>query len=309
MEFLFFEKELEALSGKIEKIKTQKSPDLEKLNALEKELNAKTKEIYSNLKPVEISAIARHPQRPLASDYINSFVADFQELAGDRRYGDDKAIISGIGKLGNESVAIIAQERGNDIQSRVYRNFGQAKPEGYRKAVRIMKMAEKFDMPVINLIDITGAYPGKESEERGIHEAIAKSIQTTLSIEVPVISVIIGEGGSGGAIAIGAADRVIMLENSIYSVISAEGASAILWKSRDEKETAAEALKFTSKDLKKLGIIDEIVSEGIGGAQRNPQKTIENLRKSLESNLKELNKISRSKIVKKRADKFLDMTI
>lgn len=306
---LDFEKTIVEFEEKIEHLKSltnDKDLDISKeIKKLEKHLNKHLEQVYRHLSPWQKAQIARHPSRPHCLDYIKALIKDFTLLCGDRCFGDDAAIVGGIGMFENIPVVIIGQEKGNDLDSRIKYNFGMAKPEGYRKAQRLMDMAEKFKLPVITLVDTAGAYPGIDAEARGQAEAIASSIEKCLRIKTPLIATVIGEGGSGGAIALAVADRVIMLENSIYSVISPEGCASILWRSAEKTKEATEALHLTAQDLKKLGIIDEIVPEPLGGAQRNPEQTFENLRQALKANLQVLMNVNYDKLKKQRAEKFM----
>jgi len=265
------------------------------------------KQVYSHLSPWQKSLVARHQQRPHCLDYINGLIEDFTLLCGDRAFADDEAMVGGIGRFKGISVVVLGQEKGHDIESRIKYNFGMAKPEGYRKAQRLMDMADKFNMPILAFVDTSGAFPGVDAEARGQAEAIAASIQKCLQVKVPIISVIIGEGGSGGAIAIATANRVLMLEHSIYSVISPEGCASILWRSADKVKEATEALKLTAQDLRKLGVIDEIISEPLGGAHRNRQQTIERVGDAMLKHLKEMLGQSGEDIKKRRTEKFLRM--
>lgn len=306
---LDFEKtivEIEEKINHLRQIAPEKDLDISKeIKRLEKKLKTHTEEIYRNLTPWQKAQIARHPSRPHCLDYINAIVQDFTLLCGDRRFADDKAVVGGIGKFEDIPVVIIGLEKGNDLESRIKYNFGMAKPEGYRKAQRLMDMAERFKLPVIAFVDTAGAYPGVDAEARGQAEAIASSIEKCLKIKTPIISTIIGEGGSGGAIALAVADKVIMLEHSIYSVISPEGCASILWRSAEKTKEATEALHLTAQDLKRLGIIDEIVAEPLGGAHRNPLQTIENLRAALKKDLHELMGVDYKKLKVQRTAKFL----
>ena len=306
---LDFEKtivEIEEKINHLRQIAPEKDLDISKeVKRLEKKLKTHTEEIYRNLTPWQKAQIARHPSRPHCLDYINAIVQDFTLLCGDRRFADDKAVVGGIGKFEDIPVVIIGLEKGNDLESRIKYNFGMAKPEGYRKAQRLMDMAERFKLPVIAFVDTAGAYPGVDAEARGQAEAIASSIEKCLKIKTPIISTIIGEGGSGGAIALAVADKVIMLEHSIYSVISPEGCASILWRSAEKTKEATEALHLTAQDLKRLGIIDEIVAEPLGGAHRNPLQTIENLRAALKKDLHELMGVDYKKLKVQRTAKFL----
>ncbi len=306
---LDFEKTIVEIEEKINHLK-QISPDEDldinkEIKRLEKRLNTHKENVYRNLTPWQKAQIARHPSRPHCLDYINALIEDFTLLCGDRRFADDKALVGGIGKFEGTPVVVIGQEKGNDLDSRIKYNFGMAKPEGYRKAQRLMDMAEKFKLPILSFVDTAGAYPGIDAEARGQAEAIASSIEKCLQVKTPIISTVIGEGGSGGAIAIAVADKVIMLEHSIYSVISPEGCASILWRSAEKTKEATEALHLTAQDLKKLGIIDEIVEEPLGGAHRNPQQMFDNLRESIEKNLQELKSMDYAKLKEQRTTKFL----
>lgn len=306
---LDFEKtivEIEEKIGHLQSITQDKNVDISKeIKRLQKHLKTQIDSVYKHLSPWQKAQIARHPSRPHCLDYINALISDFTVLSGDRRFGDDPAMICGIGFLEKYPVAVIGQEKGSDLDSRIKYNFGMAKPEGYRKAQRLMDMAQKFKLPVLTFVDTAGAYPGIDAEARGQAEAIASSIEKCLQIKTPIIATIIGEGGSGGAIAIAAADKVLMLENSIYSVISPEGCASILWRSVDKTKEATEALHLTAQDLLQLEIIDEIVSEPLGGAHRDKEKTIANLREALLRNLGELCAVSYDKLKKQRNEKFM----
>ena len=308
---LDFEKNIFEIESKIESLKyLAQSEDVDisqEVSRLQQKLEKQVKSSYSNLTPWQKSQVARHPQRPHCLDYVNALIEDFTPLCGDRLFADDEAMIGGIGRFKNISVVVLGQEKGHDIESRVKYNFGIAKPEGYRKAQRLMDLADKFNMPVICFVDTSGAFPGVEAEARGQAEAIASSIQKCLQIKAPIISVVIGEGGSGGAIAIATANRVLMLEHSIYSVISPEGCASILWRSADKVKEATEALKLTAQDLRKLGVIDEIIAEPLGGAHRDPQAAIERVGDSILKHLKELLPQSGDELKKRRTEKFLRM--
>lgn len=308
---LDFEKNIFEIESKIESLKyLAQSEDVDisqEVSRLQQKLEKQVKSSYSNLTPWQKSQVARHPQRPHCLDYVNALIEDFIPLCGDRLFADDEAMIGGIGRFKNISVVVLGQEKGHDIESRVKYNFGMAKPEGYRKAQRLMDLADKFNMPVICFVDTSGAFPGVEAEARGQAEAIASSIQKCLQIKAPIVSVVIGEGGSGGAIAIATANRVLMLEHSIYSVISPEGCASILWRSADKVKEATEALKLTAQDLRKLGVIDEIIAEPLGGAHRDPQAAIERVGDSILKHLKELLPQSGDELKKRRTEKFLRM--
>lgn len=308
---LDFEKTIFEIESKIESLKyLAKDEDVDissEVSRLQSKLEKQMKQAYSSLTPWQKSQVARHPQRPHCLDYVHGLIEDFTPLCGDRVFADDEAMIGGIGRFKGISVVVLGQEKGHDIESRIKYNFGMAKPEGYRKAQRLMEMADKFNMPVLAFVDTSGAFPGVEAEARGQAEAIASSIQKCLQISSPIISVVIGEGGSGGAIAIATANRVLMLEHSIYSVISPEGCASILWRSADKVKEATEALKLTAQDLRKLGVIDEIIAEPLGGAHRNPQQTVERVGESILKHLKELMSQSRDEVKKRRTEKFLRM--
>ena len=257
----------------------------DKILILEKDLDKKLKKIYSNLNPWQTTLVARHEDRPKAKFFLENIFEDFIQLSGDRFYGEDKSLISGFARFEGKSVLVLGQEKGEDLDTRIERNFGMMRPEGYRKNVRLMKLAEKFNIPVISFIDTPGAYPGVGAEERGQAEAIARSIETCMEFTVPNISIIIGEGGSGGAIALASSNKVVMLENAIYSVISPEGCATILWRDPTKTLEASEAMKLTSSDLLKLNIIDEIIAEPVGGAHRNREEILENVKDSISKNL------------------------
>ena len=311
--YLDFEKELALLDGKANELRSinssqneekQKNGDIKEIEKKSKQL---LKKLYSDLTPWHKCQIARHPERPHSSLYIKNLMTEFIPLAGDKKFAEDKSIIGGLARLNDTPIVIIGHEKGDDTKSRIQHNFGMARPEGYRKAVRLMDLADKFNLPVITFIDTPGAYPGKGAEERGQAEAIASSIAKCMQIKVPLISIIIGEGGSGGAVALASSNKIIMLEHSIYSVISPEGCASILWKNSDKMKEAAEALKLTAGDLTKLGIVDEIISEPIGGAHRNINEIILKVGKSLERSLKKFNKITPDQILEERRKKFLDV--
>lgn len=308
---LDFEKNIFEIESKIESLKyLAQSEDVDITNEvtrLQQKLEKQVKASYSNLTPWQKSQVARHPQRPHCLDYVHALIEDFTPLCGDRLFADDEAMIGGIGRFKDLSVVVLGQEKGHDIESRVKYNFGMAKPEGYRKAQRLMDLADKFNLPVIAFVDTSGAFPGVEAEARGQAEAIASSIEKCLQIKVPMVSVVIGEGGSGGAIAIATANRVLMLEHSIYSVISPEGCASILWRSADKVKEATEALKLTAQDLRKLGVIDEIITEPLGGAHRNPQAAVERVGETILKHLKELLPLSGDELKKRRTEKFLRM--
>tara|TARA_B100000900_G_scaffold393698_1_gene390444 strand:+ start:1649 stop:2590 length:942 start_codon:yes stop_codon:yes gene_type:complete len=310
MFYLDFEEKLEKLENErksLFKLSKESNVNLDsKINIIKKNEALELKKIYSNLSPWQIVKIARHPQRPKTSDYIKNIFANFTSLSGDRLYSEDSAIISGFAFLEDSPVLILGTEKGYDMKTRIKHNFGMAKPEGYRKSQRIMKLASKFNIPLICFIDTSGAYPGKDAEERGQAEAIAQSMKVSLNCEAPCISIIIGEGGSGGAIALGTSDKVLMLSNSIYSVISPEGCSSILWKSSEYAETASNSLRVTAKDCIKFNIIDEIIEEPIGGAHRNHDSISKILKQSIIKNLKSLKEVDLSNLLTKRNSRYLN---
>ena len=306
--FLEFEEHLSDIENKIENLKnsTQKDANiLNKISNLQKDFDSNLKKTYSSLSPWQKVLVARHSDRPHASDYLEGLLRNFIPLSGDRLFGEDSAIIGGIGRFKDFSILFIGQEKGRDTEEKVKRNFGMAKPEGYRKSIRLMKFAEHFQLPILTLVDTPGAYPGIGAEERGQAEAIARSIQTCLSIKVPLISIIIGEGGSGGAIALASANHVLMLEHSVYSVISPEGCASILWRDTTKAQDAAEAMRITADDMLRLGIIDTIIPEPIGGAHREKAQAIENLGDSIEEKLKTLISLDGNEIMKRRREKFM----
>ena len=300
--------ELEKELKTIELKSTNSTEDIRKKNNLELKIKDIYTKIYSKLSAWQKVQIARHKKRPHAIDYINNLFTNFIYLAGDRKYADDKSVISGLAKFRNKSVVVIGTEKGNSAETRIKHNFGMAKPEGYRKTQRLFKLASKFNLPVITLVDTPGAFPGKEAEERGQAQAIATTISLSLKIDTPIISIIIGEGGSGGAIALATADRVLMLENSIYSVISPEGCASILWRDPGLVQIAAESLKLTSDFCKKFGVIDEIIPELPGGAHRNITETIKNVGNSIYFHLNELSKFSKKELINSRNQKYLNIT-
>ena len=306
--FLEFEKPIEELSAKIEELErvsqTQNLDLSEQINKLEDRRQKVTHDIFSSLDPWQITQIARHPMRPYTLDYVGFVIAGFQELHGDRMFADDRSIIAGIGKIDQRNVALIGHQKGRNTREKLRRNFGMPKPEGYRKAQRVMKLAEKFGLPIVTLIDTPGAYPGVDAEKRGQSEAIARSLSVMIALRVPVITAVIGEGGSGGALAIGVCDRLIMMEYSTYSVISPEGCASILWKSPDKAPEAAAAMKITSADLKKLGLVDEIVPEPLGGAHRDPEQAAAHLNASLVRHLEEVSSWTIPELLGKRYERL-----
>ncbi|MDP5158011.1 MAG: acetyl-CoA carboxylase carboxyltransferase subunit alpha [Flaviramulus sp.] len=314
MEYLEFElpiKELEDQLQKCQIIGEESEVDVtETCSQIEKKLKETQKDIYKNLSPWQRVQLSRHPNRPYTLDYIRAVCGDsFLELHGDRSFKDDKAMIGGLGKIGDQSFMFIGQQKGYNTKTRQYRNFGMANPEGYRKALRLMKSAEKFGIPVVTIIDTPGAYPGLEAEERGQGEAIARNILEMTRLKVPIITVIIGEGASGGALGIGVGDRVLMLENTWYSVISPESCSSILWHSWEYKEQAAEALKLTATDMKKLKLVDEIIKEPLGGAHRDREKTFSIVSNIISKTYDELKNLSPKELVSKRMEKYANMGV
>jgi len=312
MNYLEFEKPLAEIEGKAEELRAMarqnKGMDVEKeAAALDRKAADLLKDLYKNLDPWRKCQVARHPDRPHCRDYIDALFTEYTPLAGDRNFADDHAVMGGMARLDGRPVVVIGHEKGHDTKTRIERNFGMARPEGYRKAIRLMEMADKFGLPVVTLVDTPGAYPGKGAEERGQSEAIARSTQKCLEIGVPLISVIIGEGGSGGAVAFATANRVAMLEHSVYSVISPEGCASILWKDAEKMREAAEALRLTAQDLHKLGVIDRIIAEPLGGAQRGRDETIRAVGKALEMELKALSARMPAELRKARRQKYLDM--
>ena len=306
--FLEFEKPIEELSAKIdelERVSQTQNIDLgTEISKLEGRRQKVTQDIFSSLDPWQITQLARHPMRPYTLDYVDLVFDGFQELHGDRMFADDRSIVAGIGKIDRWNVALIGHQKGRDTREKLRCNFGMPKPEGYRKAQRVMKLAEKFSLPIVTLIDTPGAYPGIDAEERGQSEAIARSLAVMTGIRVPVISAVIGEGGSGGALAIGVCDRLIMMEYSTYSVISPEGCASILWKSPDKAPEAAAAMKITSADLKRLGLVDEIVQEPLGGAHRNYETAAADLNASLARHLEEVSSWTIPELLGKRYERL-----
>jgi acetyl-CoA carboxylase carboxyl transferase subunit alpha len=312
MNYLDFEKPLAEIEGKAEELRAMArgnaAMDVSKeAEALDRKADQLLKDLYKTLSPWQKCQVARHPDRPHCRNYIEGLFTEYTPLAGDRNFADDHAVMGGLARFNDQPVMVIGHEKGHDTKSRIERNFGMARPEGYRKAIRLMDMADRFRLPVITLVDTPGAYPGKGAEERGQAEAIARSTQKCLEIGVPLISVVIGEGGSGGAVAFATANRVAMLEHSVYSVISPEGCASILWKDAEKMREAAEALRLTAQDLQKLGVIDRIVKEPMGGAQRGPTETVEAVGKAIETMLKELSGRKPDALVKDRRQKFIEM--
>lgn len=309
--FLDFEKPIAELEGKIEELRhLSDDGDIniaEEVGRLQTKVDRLLRSTYEKLSPAQKVQVARHPNRPHFQDYVDDLFTDFTPLAGDRAFGEDRAIVGGMGRFRGQSVMVIGHEKGRDTDERIRHNFGMAKAEGYRKAQRLMTMAERFKMPIVTLVDTAGAYPGVQSEERGVAEAIAKAIETCLTVRTPLVSIIIGEGGSGGAIAIAAGDRVMMLEHAVYSVISPEGAAAILWRSSERANDAATALKMTAQDLHQLGVIDYIINEPIGGAHRYPEETIAAVGEAIDEALGSLRHLDGATLKAHRRDKFLEM--
>jgi len=311
-QYLDFEKPLAEIEGKAEELRalaraSEEMDVTDEAAALDVKAAALLTDLYKNLTPWRKCQVARHPERPHCMDYINALFSDFTLLAGDRNFADDLAVIGGLARFNDQPVMVIGHEKGSDTKSRIVRNFGMARPEGYRKAIRLMEMADRFGLPVITLVDTTGAYPGKGAEERGQSEAIARTTETCLSIKVPLISVIIGEGGSGGAVAFATANRLAMLEHSVYSVISPEGCASILWKNPEKTREAAEAMRLTAQDLHKLGVADYVIDEPNGGAHRDGQSAIKAVGKMIAKMLKEFKGKSGAQLVKERRQKFLDV--
>ena len=309
MEFLEFELPIKEIIDQIDKHKSKKDEaglsNSKTYKLLQKKLDETKKTIYGNLTPWQKVQLSRHPNRPYTLDYINNILGNtFLELHGDRNISDDKAMIGGLGKIDNQTFMVIGTQKGSNTKMRQYRNFGMSNPEGYRKALRLMKKAEKFNIPVISLIDTPGAYPGLEAEERGQGEAIARNLYEMMSLKVPIIVIIIGEGASGGALGIGVGDNIMMLENTWYSVISPESCSSILWRSWDYKEKAAEALKLTADDMYKNKLIDKIIKEPFGGAHYNREETYDNVKKEIIKSYKKLQGLSSEKLISNRRDKF-----
>ena len=309
--YLNFETDIKNLEIEIEKLKDPYNQDglaevdTKKISEIQIELDKKLQDIYSNLDPWQTTLVARHEDRPKSKFFLDNLFEDFIPLSGDRFYGEDKSVIAGFAKFNDTSVLVIGQEKGDNLETRIERNFGMMRPEGYRKTIRLMRLANKFNIPVISFIDTPGAYPGVGAEERGQAEAIAKSIECSMELNVPTIAIIIGEGGSGGAIALASSNKVIMFENSIYSVISPEGCATILW--RDPKKTldAAKAMKLSAKDLLELKVIDEIILEPVGGAHRDKDLILDSVRKSIENNLNQFLNLTREDVLNHRKNKFL----
>jgi acetyl-CoA carboxylase carboxyl transferase subunit alpha len=308
---LEFEKPISELEGKVKELRhLSNGSDLDladEITRLESRAEKLLRQTYAKLNPWQKTQVARHPERPHFSDYAQGLLEDYTPLAGDRTFGDDRAVQGGLARFRGRSVVVVGHEKGTDTEGRVRHNFGMANPEGYRKAVRLMHLAERFGLPVITLVDTPGAYPGIGAEERGQAEAIARSIETCLQIAVPLVGAIIGEGGSGGAVALAVADKVLMLEHAVYSVISPEGCAAILWRSGEQAPAAAEAMRLTAQDLHELGVVDQIIPEPLGGAHRAPAETIDAIGDALEQALEPLLVLSGAELRHRRRQKFLGM--
>jgi acetyl-CoA carboxylase carboxyl transferase subunit alpha len=308
--FLEFEQPIAELEAKIEELRyVQDDSELdisEEINRLQKKSNSLTKEIYSKLNSWQISQVARHPQRPYTLDYIHNIFTDFQELHGDRTYADDASMVGGLARFSNQTVMVIGHQKGHDTKEKLLRNFGMPRPEGYRKALRLMRLAEKFGIPVLTFVDTPGAYPGVGAEERGQSEAIGRNLYVMAELRVPIVVTIIGEGGSGGALAIAVGDMVLMLQYATYSVISPEGCASILWKSAEKAPEAAEGLGITANRLKTLGLVDKIVTEPLGGAHRDPQTVMQTLRKTLQDALKQVQEQPLEDLLQARFARLMD---
>ena len=309
--YLNFEKEIKELDEELEKLKDPYNQggisevDTKKISKTEEEINDRLQSVYSNLDPWQTTMVARHEDRPKSKFFIDNLFDDFITLSGDRYYGEDKSVIAGFAKFNNQSVLVIGQEKGEDLDSRIERNFGMMRPEGYRKTIRLMELADRFGIPIISFIDTPGAYPGVGAEERGQAEAIARSIECCMKLKVPTIAIIIGEGGSGGAIALASSNKVLMLENAIYSVISPEGCATILWRDPKKMLDAAKAMKLSAKDLLQLNVIDEIIEEPLGGAHRDKEFILDNVNKALTSSLITFRSMSADEIYNDRKNKFI----
>ena len=309
--YLNFETDIKNLESELDKLKDPYNQeglsevDTNKISKTQEELDKKLKEIYSNLDPWQTTMVARHEDRPKSKFFIDNLFEDFISLAGDRYYGEDKSVIAGFAKFDDQSVLVIGQEKGEDLDTRIERNFGMMRPEGYRKTIRLMELADKFNIPIISFIDTPGAYPGVGAEERGQAEAIAKSIECCMKLKVPTLAIVIGEGGSGGAIALASSSRVVMLENAIYSVISPEGCATILWRDPKKMLDAAKAMKLSAKDLLELKVIDEIIDEPLGGAHRDRDLILSNVKMSISKNLNHFKEMSPREIFDQRKNKFL----
>ena len=309
-QYLDFEKPLADLEGKAEELRAMAESDSDveaEAKALDDKAKARLEALYADLSPWQKCLVARHPERPHCHEYIRELFTEYTPLAGDRNFADDHAVMGGLARLDGRAVVVIGHEKGNDTKSRLEHNFGMARPEGYRKAIRLMDLADRFGLPVVSLIDTPGAYPGKGAEERGQSEAIARSTQRCLQLGVPLVSVVIGEGGSGGAVAFATSNKIAMLEHSIYSVISPEGCASILWKDAEKMKEAAEALRLTAQDLMKLNVIDRIITEPVGGAQRHPKSAITRVGDALVDMLDSLTGLTPAELRQARRDKFVKM--
>ena len=308
LKFLDFEQPIAELEAKIDELRYVGDDSEininEEIARLKDKSQSLTKNIFAKLSPWQVARVARHESRPYTQDYLDAFVPDFQELHGDRMYADDPAIVGGVGRIDGRAVMFIGHQKGRDSKERVRRNFGMPKPEGYRKAQRLMRMAEKFSMPVVTFIDTPGAYPGVGAEERGQSQAIAESLYLMAGLKTPILCIVIGEGGSGGALAIGVGDKLLMLQYSIYSVISPEGCASILWKSADKAEDAAEAMRITAANLSDYGLVDEVLTEPLGGAHRSPKAMAEGVHNAIVSNLDELTQMSTEELLQKRQQRL-----
>lgn len=305
--FLDFEKPIAELDSRVAELREGQTagaiePEIDRLQA---KADKMLRDLYARLTPWQKTQVARHPERPHFKDYVAGFVEDFMPLAGDRAFADDQAIIGGFGRIGTRRCMVIGHEKGDDTASRLRHNFGMAKPEGYRKAIRLMELADRFGLPVVTLVDTSGAFPGIQAEERGQAEAIARSTEACLGLGVPLIAAVVGEGGSGGAVALAAANRVLMFEHAVYSVISPEGCASILWRTSDKAADAAEAMRVTANDLKSFGVVDRIVPEPVGGAHRDPAAAIANLSTAIGEELDALSKLSSGQLREARRDKYL----
>jgi acetyl-CoA carboxylase carboxyl transferase subunit alpha len=313
LKFLEFEQPIAELEAKIEALKfVGEDSELnisEEIRRLRKKSDSLTKNLFANLTAWQVAQVARHQMRPYTLDYVGYMLNDFQELHGDRMYADDHAIVAGLGRLEGQPIVLIGHQKGRDTKERVYRNYGMARPEGYRKAQRLMRLGEKFSLPVVTLIDTAGAYPGIGAEERGQSEAIARSLYVSSGLKTPIISVVTGEGGSGGALAIGLADRLLMLQYSVYSVISPEGCASILWKTAEKAEIAAEAMGMTADRLSAMNLIDEVVPEPLGGAHRDPEATAETLKNALVAAIAELKAVPVDELVKRRRERLASIGV
>ncbi len=311
--YLNFEEEIKNLETEVDKLKDPynneglSEVDTNKISKIQSEIDQKLREVYSDLNPWQTTLVARHEDRPKSKFFIDNLFEEFIPISGDRFYGEDKSVLTGFAKFDGHSVLVIGQEKGDDLDSRIKRNFGMMRPEGYRKTIRLMKLADKFRIPIISFIDTPGAYPGVGAEDRGQAEAIAKTIECSMELGVPTLSIIIGEGGSGGAIALSSSSKVIMLSNAIYSVISPEGCATILWRDPTKTLEAAKAMKLSAKDLLNLGVIDEIITEPVGGAHRDRDLTLKNIKNSIGKNLNELKNLNRDEIINQRKNKFLSI--